>query len=78
MILDRSRSMRVFVLRNSMGLSQMLSEIGKFPVFTSLFFETNAEDLACFLLLFGFPQWLSSKESACNAGDTEGLGLIPE
>ena len=24
--------------------------------------------------IFGLPQWLSSKESACNAG---GLGLIP-
>ena len=26
---------------------------------------------------WGFPQWLSSKESACNAGDTRDLGSIP-
>ena len=26
----------------------------------------------------GLPQWLSSKESACNAGVTEDLVLIPE
>ena len=25
-----------------------------------------------------FPQWLSSKESACNAGDTGDVGLIPK
>ena len=25
----------------------------------------------------GFPWWLSSKESACNAGDTADMGLIP-
>ena len=25
-------------------------------------------------MLFGFPQWLSSKESSCNAGD---MDLIP-
>ena len=27
--------------------------------------------------MVGFPWWLSSKESACNAGDTEDAGLIP-
>ena len=26
---------------------------------------------------FGLPQWLSSKESACNTGDAGDLGLIP-
>ena len=26
----------------------------------------------------GLPQWLSGKESACNAGDTGDAGLIPE
>ena len=26
---------------------------------------------------FGFPQWLSSKESACSTGDAGDLGLIP-
>ena len=25
----------------------------------------------------GLPQWLSSKESACNAGDARDLGSIP-
>ena len=25
----------------------------------------------------GFPQWLSSKKSACNAGDTGDAGSIP-
>ena len=25
----------------------------------------------------GLPWWLSGKESACNAGDTEDMGLIP-
>ena len=25
----------------------------------------------------GLPQWLSGKESSCNAGDTEGWGSIP-
>ena len=27
--------------------------------------------------IFGFPQWLSSKKSACNAGDTGDMGFIP-
>ena len=27
--------------------------------------------------MVGFPWWLRSKESACNAGDTEDAGLIP-
>ena len=26
----------------------------------------------------GLPQWLSSKESACNTGVAEDAGLIPE
>ena len=26
----------------------------------------------------GLPQWLSGKESTCNAGDTEDTGSIPE
>ena len=26
----------------------------------------------------GLPQWLSGKESACNAGDSGDMGLIPE
>ena len=26
---------------------------------------------------WGFPRWLSGKESACNAGDTGDVGLIP-
>ena len=26
----------------------------------------------------GLPQWLSSKESMCNAGDTGDAGSIPE
>ena len=26
---------------------------------------------------FGLPQWISRKESACNAGDTEDVGSIP-
>ena len=25
----------------------------------------------------GFPQWLSGKESACNAGDAGDLGSVP-
>ena len=25
----------------------------------------------------GLPQWLSGKESACNAGDAGAVGLIP-
>ena len=28
--------------------------------------------------LFGLPQWLSGKESTCDAEDAGGLGLIPE
>ena len=28
-------------------------------------------------LYFGLPQWLSGKESACNAGPTGDTGLIP-
>ena len=31
--------------------------------------------LLCSLL--EIPQWLSGKESTCNAGDTEDVGLIP-
>ena len=27
--------------------------------------------------LLEIPQWLSGKESTCNAGDTEDVGLIP-
>ena len=27
--------------------------------------------------MVGLPWWLSSKESACNTGDTEDAGLIP-
>ena len=27
--------------------------------------------------LLGLPWWLSGKESACNAGDTRDMGLIP-
>ena len=27
--------------------------------------------------LLEIPQWLSGKESTCNAGDTEEMGLIP-
>ena len=27
-------------------------------------------------IFMGLPQWLSSKESACNAGDAEDEGLI--
>ena len=27
--------------------------------------------------LFGLPQWLSGKESTCDAEDAGGLGLIP-
>ena len=27
--------------------------------------------------MHGFPWWLSGKESACNAGDTGDVGLIP-
>ena len=29
-------------------------------------------------ILFKFPDGSSGKESACNAGDTEDIGLIPE
>ena len=29
------------------------------------------------MVTFGFPQWPSGKESACNAGATESMGLIP-
>ena len=29
------------------------------------------------LCSLGLPQWLSSKESVYNAGDTEDVGLIP-
>ena len=29
------------------------------------------------LLLFGLPQWLGNKESACNAGATKDADLIP-
>ena len=28
--------------------------------------------------MYGLPLWLSSKESAGNAGDTENMGLTPE
>ena len=32
-----------------------------------------------FISMFkGIPRWLSSKESACNAGDTGDTGSIPE
>ena len=31
----------------------------------------------CIMGLFGLPQWLSSKESTCDAEDAGGLGLIP-
>ena len=27
--------------------------------------------------VFGLPQWLSSKESACNSGNSGDVGLIP-
>ena len=27
-------------------------------------------------MLYGFPQWLSGKESACNAGDAGDVGSI--
>ena len=30
------------------------------------------------IALFGLPQWLSSKESACNAGDAGDACSIPE
>jgi len=29
------------------------------------------------MLIYGLPQWLSGKESACNAGDAGDSGLIP-
>ena len=29
-----------------------------------------------FIVCFGFSQWLSSKESTCNAGDIRDMGLI--
>ena len=29
-------------------------------------------------IILGLPQWLSGKESACNAGDTGDMDLIPE
>ena len=31
----------------------------------------------CIHTIYGLPQWLSGKESTCNAGDTEDAGLIP-
>ena len=30
------------------------------------------------LFFQGFPQWLGGKESTCNAGDTEDIGMISE
>ena len=35
------------------------------------------DDLGIFRLFKGLPQWLSGKESACNAGVTRDVGLIP-
>ena len=29
------------------------------------------------MVTFGFPQWPTGKESACNPGATEGMGWIP-
>ena len=34
--------------------------------------------LHIFIHTSGLPQWLSDKESACNAGDTVDADLIPE
>ena len=36
------------------------------------------KDLVANILPRGLPQWLSSKESACNAGATRTAGLTPE
>ena len=36
------------------------------------------KDLVTNILPRGLPRWLSSKESACNAGATGATGLIPE
>ena len=38
--------------------------------------KTN-KDLLYSTWNYGHPQWLSDKESACNAGDTGDVGLIP-
>ena len=32
----------------------------------------------CVNIFFGSPQWLSSKESACNAGVSGDVGSVPE
>ena len=39
--------------------------------------KTNNKDLLYNTWNYGHPQWLSDKESACNAGDTGVVGLIP-
>ena len=33
--------------------------------------------LSTYKLLYGLPQWLSSEEFACNAGEAGGAALIP-
>ena len=44
------------------------------------FFRDSLPHLSINSLLFivmGLPRWLSGKESTCQAGDAEDLGLIP-
>ena len=44
------------------------------------FCSSQCRNLAYFwsaICILGFPWWLSGKESACNAGDAGGMGLIP-
>ena len=43
--------------------------------FSSLW-DTNVT-FALWYIVLGLPWWLSSKESACNAGDTGDVGSIP-
>ena len=39
--------------------------------------EPRNPDLGSAKPLLGLPRWLRGKESACNAGDTRDVGLIP-
>ena len=39
--------------------------------------ETVETDICITLFIMGLPQWLSSKESTCNGGDTGDSGSIP-
>ena len=48
-----------------------------FLILDNFWYQETTKSLLKQFLDTGFPQWLSGKESVCNAGDTGGPGSIP-